>query len=84
MLAASEAPKRAGARGQLFSAVRISLASPDVIRSRSHRKVTSPDTLDLRTLRTKPDGLFCERIFGLDTQEDAEEQLFLSAKEGGP
>ncbi len=44
--------------------LRISLASPDLIRSRSHGEVTSPDTLDFRTFKPKPGGLFCERIFG--------------------
>jgi DNA-directed RNA polymerase subunit beta' len=44
--------------------LRISLASPDLIRSRSSGEVLNADTLDVRTLKPKPGGLFCERIFG--------------------
>ncbi len=44
--------------------LRISLASPDLIRRRSHGEVLSADTLDFHTFKPKPGGLFCERIFG--------------------
>ena len=44
--------------------LRISLASPDLIRSRSSGEVLNADTLDFRTFKPKPGGLFCERIFG--------------------
>jgi len=47
-----------------FSAVRISLASPDQIRSWSWGEVTKPETVNYRTLKPERDGLFCERIFG--------------------
>ena len=47
-----------------FSAVRISLASPEQIRSWSWGEVTKPETVNYRTLKPERDGLFCERIFG--------------------
>ncbi len=47
-----------------FSAIRISLASPEKIREWSHGEVTKPETINYRTLRPERDGLFCERIFG--------------------
>src|SRR5271157_165325 len=47
-----------------FSAIRISLASPDQILQWSHGEVTKPETINYRTLRPERDGLFCERIFG--------------------
>src|SRR5919109_2940495 len=47
-----------------FSAVRISLASPDQIRSWSHGEVLKPETINYRRLRPERDGLFDERIFG--------------------
>lgn len=47
-----------------FSAIRISLASPEKIREWSHGEVTKPETINYRTLKPERDGLFCERIFG--------------------
>ena len=47
-----------------FSAMRISLASPEKIREWSHGEVKKPETLNYRTLKPERDGLFCERIFG--------------------
>jgi len=47
-----------------FDAVRISLASPQQIRSWSYGEVTRPETINYRTLKPERDGLFCERIFG--------------------
>ncbi|MFQ5997011.1 MAG: DNA-directed RNA polymerase subunit beta', partial [Dehalococcoidales bacterium] len=47
-----------------FDAVRISLASPEQIRSWSYGEVTKPETINYRTLKPERDGLFCERIFG--------------------
>jgi len=47
-----------------FRAIRISLASPEQIRSWSYGEVTKPETINYRTLRPERDGLFCERIFG--------------------
>ena len=45
-------------------ALRISLASPDTIRSWSYGEVTKPETINYRRLRPEKDGLFCEAIFG--------------------
>ena len=49
-----------------FSALRISLASPEQVRSWSYGEVTKPETINYRRLRPEMDGLFCERIFGPD------------------
>jgi len=47
-----------------FDAVRISLASPEQIRSWSYGEVVKPETMNYRTLKPERDGLFCEKIFG--------------------
>ncbi|HRL10281.1 MAG TPA: hypothetical protein PKX07_00275, partial [Aggregatilineales bacterium] len=47
-----------------FSALRISLASPEQIRSWSYGEVTKPETINYRRLRPEKEGLFCEAIFG--------------------
>ncbi len=52
------------ANQELFSAVRISVASPDEILSWSHGEVTKPETINYRTQKPERDGLFDERIFG--------------------
>jgi DNA-directed RNA polymerase subunit beta' len=59
--------KNENQKGQLntnFEAIRISLASPDKIRSWSHGEVTKPETINYRTFKPERDGLFCARIFG--------------------
>jgi DNA-directed RNA polymerase subunit beta' len=47
-----------------FDSIRISLASPEKIRSWSHGEVTKPETINCRTFKPERDGLFCARIFG--------------------
>src|SRR5918911_1531424 len=47
-----------------FDQIRISLASPEKIRSWSHGEVTKPETINYRTFKPERDGLFCARIFG--------------------
>ena len=47
-----------------FASVRITLASPNDIRSWSFGEVKKPETINYRTYRPEKDGLFCERIFG--------------------
>lgn len=47
-----------------FQAIRISLASPEQIRSWSHGEVKKPETINYRTFKPERDGLFCARIFG--------------------
>jgi len=41
-----------------FDAIRISLASPEQIRSWSYGEVTKPETINYRTLKPERDGLF--------------------------
>ena len=48
----------------LFSAIRISLASPEKIRQWSHGEVKKPETINYRTFKPERDGLFCAKIFG--------------------
>src|SRR6187399_3539499 len=47
-----------------FNALRISLASPDKIRSWSFGEVKKPETINYRTFKPERDGLFCAKIFG--------------------
>ena len=47
-----------------FSALRISLASPEKIREWSHGEVKKPETINYRTFKPERDGLFCAKIFG--------------------
>jgi len=47
-----------------FDSIRISLASPEKIRSWSHGEVTKPETINYRTFKPEKDGLFCAKIFG--------------------
>ena len=47
-----------------FDAIRIGLASPDMVRSWSFGEVKKPETINYRTLKPEKDGLFCEKIFG--------------------
>src|SRR5271155_3923837 len=48
----------------LFNAIRISIASPEMIRSWSHGEVKKPETINYRTFKPERDGLFCAKIFG--------------------
>ena len=47
-----------------FDAIRIALASPDMIRSWSYGEVKKPETINYRTFKPERDGLFCAKIFG--------------------
>jgi len=47
-----------------FDGIRISLASPDMIRSWSYGEVKKPETINYRTFKPERDGLFCAKIFG--------------------
>ncbi len=47
-----------------FDAIKIGLASPEMIRKWSRGEVKKPETINYRTLKPEKDGLFCERIFG--------------------
>ena len=47
-----------------FNAIRVSLASADLVRSWSHGEVKKPETINYRTFKPERDGLFCAKIFG--------------------
>ncbi len=47
-----------------FEAIKIGIASPDMIRQWSYGEVKKPETINYRTLKPERDGLFCEKIFG--------------------
>jgi DNA-directed RNA polymerase subunit beta' len=49
---------------QQFDHIKISVASPEVIKSWSFGEVTKPETINYRTFKPERDGLFCARIFG--------------------
>jgi len=47
-----------------FDAIRIGLASPEMIRSWSYGEVKKPETINYRTFKPEREGLFCAKIFG--------------------
>jgi DNA-directed RNA polymerase subunit beta' len=47
-----------------FDVLKLTLASPDQILEWSYGEVTKAETINYRTFRAEPDGLFCEKIFG--------------------
>ena len=47
-----------------LAAIQVGLASPDTIRKWSHGEVLKPETINYRSQKPEPDGLYCERIFG--------------------
>jgi len=49
---------------QQFDHIRISIASPERIRSWSFGEIKKPETINYRTFKPERDGLFCARIFG--------------------
>ena len=49
---------------QNFNSLKISIASPDDIRSWSFGEIKKPETINYRTFKPEKDGLFCSRIFG--------------------
>lgn len=55
---------KAQTKTEEFDAIKISLASPDIIRSWSFGEVKKPETINYRTFKPERDGLFCARIFG--------------------
>ncbi|MBO5442768.1 MAG: DNA-directed RNA polymerase subunit beta' [Alphaproteobacteria bacterium] len=50
--------------GDSFDQIKISIASPEQIRSWSYGEVKKPETINYRTFKPERDGLFCARIFG--------------------
>ncbi len=47
-----------------FGSIKITLASPEKIKSWSYGEIKKPETINYRTFRPEKDGLFCSRIFG--------------------
>ena len=47
-----------------FDCVSITVAAPDSIRSWSRGEVKNPETINYRTFKPEPGGLFCQKIFG--------------------
>ena len=47
-----------------FDTIKISIASPENIRSWSFGEIKKPETINYRTFKPEKDGLFCARIFG--------------------
>ena len=52
-----------------FDSIKITLASPEKIKSWSYGEIKKPETINYRTFRPEKDGLFCSRIFGPVTRE---------------
>ncbi|MFA7440082.1 MAG: DNA-directed RNA polymerase subunit beta' [Sphingomonadaceae bacterium] len=52
------------AKPEVFDQIKISIASPDRIRSWSFGEIKKPETINYRTFKPERDGLFCARIFG--------------------
>jgi DNA-directed RNA polymerase subunit beta' len=48
----------------VFDQIKISIASPEQIRSWSFGEIKKPETINYRTFKPERDGLFCARIFG--------------------
>ncbi|NVK00719.1 MAG: DNA-directed RNA polymerase subunit beta', partial [Oceanospirillaceae bacterium] len=55
---------KAQSQSDEFDSIRISLASPEMIRSWSYGEVKKPETINYRTFKPERDGLFCAKIFG--------------------
>ncbi len=49
---------------QNFNSIKITLASPEKIKSWTYGEIKKPETINYRTFRPEKDGLFCSRIFG--------------------
>ena len=54
---------------QNFNSIKISLASPEKIKSWTYGEIKKPETINYRTFKPEKDGLFCSRIFGPVTRE---------------
>jgi len=57
-------PFKQGSQVEEFDAIRIGLASPEMIRSWSYGEVKKSETINYRTFKPERDGLFCAKIFG--------------------
>ena len=57
-------PRRRESRLMDFDFIRVRIASPEDVRAWSHGEVTKPETINYRSFKPEPHGLFCQRIFG--------------------
>jgi len=53
-----------GAAPKPFTSISLSIASPEDVLSWSNGEITKPETINYRTQKPEPDGLFCEKVFG--------------------
>jgi DNA-directed RNA polymerase subunit beta' len=53
-----------GIEENAFDCVSITVASPETIRKWSKGEVKNPETINYRTFKPEPGGLFCQKIFG--------------------
>jgi DNA-directed RNA polymerase subunit beta' len=63
-MSTEEARQVIGAEPEQFDSVSITVASPETIRSWSRGEVKNPETINYRTFKPEPGGLFCQKIFG--------------------
>ena len=61
-----------------FDHIKISLASPDLMRSWSYGEVRKPETINYRTFKTERDGLFCSKILTQCIIKSPKSQAFKS------
>jgi len=59
-----QAREALGLEESAFDCVSITVASPDTIRKWSKGEVKNPETINYRTFKPEPGGLFCQKIFG--------------------
>ena len=59
-----EARQALGIDESAFDCVSITVASPETIRKWSKGEVKNPETINYRTFKPEPGGLFCQKIFG--------------------
>src|SRR5688572_1675222 len=62
--ARTDAREAIGEEGAAFDCVSITVASPETIRKWSKGEVKNPETINYRTFKPEPGGLFCQKIFG--------------------
>ena len=57
-------PRAKETRSSDFDFIRIRIASSEDVREWSYGEVTKPETINYRSFKPEPSGLFCQRIFG--------------------
>ena len=53
-----------------FDSIKITLASPEKIKSWSYGEIKKPETINYRTFRLEQERLYCSRIFGPVTDDE--------------